>query len=408
MLTRKKSAGRAAKGRFGGHLTLLLSCIVVLGLTAAGWTQEDVNLPVTTEAASAVSAAPKPFVAEVTANDVYIRSGPGTQNYHCGKLFDGDRVQVTKAESGWSCIVPPPGCFSWIAMQYVSINLENPTMGIVTGNNVGVYAGSDYVLPMNSISKQMVLNRGQNVRLLSEEKDEYYKIAPPEGAHLWISSQFVRPLQPTAPTPPVKIEAPTPTTPPTEATPPGTPKTESEVLDAYYALSKLVKEEVKKPQAEQDYTEIKAKLTELSEIETGGRGARYAGFTLKQVERFELACTVAKEIALQSKELKSVTTKINEAHAARLAQIKDMGKFAVIGKFEESVLYASTETVMPKRYRILNASGKTVCYVSPTGAAASKDLSEFIGKKVGLVGKIQPHQATARAFVQFSEIVALD
>jgi hypothetical protein len=44
----------------------------------------------------------------------------------------------------------------------------------------------------------------------------------------------------------------------------------------------------------------------------------------------------------------------------------------------------------------------------PTGAAAGKDLSKFIGHKVGLVGKISPHEATARAFVEFSEIVQLD
>lgn len=408
MLARMKSVGRAVQLVFGGHLTLLLACVVILGMAATGWTQQDVNLPVTTAAPSTVAPAPTPFVAQVTGNDVYIRSGPGTHTYHCGKLFDGDRVQVVKSEQGWSCIVPPPGCFSWIAMQYVSINLDNPTMGIVTGNNVGVYAGSDFVEPMNSISKQVVLNRGQTVRLLSEEKDEYYKIAPPDGAYLWISSQFVQPLQPTTPTPPVEIrepETPTATTPTATAE---TPRTESELLDAYYALSKLVKEEAKKPTAEQDYTAIKAKLVELAENEAGGRSARYAEFTLQQVERFELACTVSREIALQQKELKSVTDQIDEVRATKLARIENMGKFAVIGTFETSSLYTDSESLMPKRYRIMDESGKTICYVSPTGPAAEKDLSEFVGRKVGLVGKIIPHQATARAFVQFSDIIAVE
>jgi hypothetical protein len=46
--------------------------------------------------------------------------------------------------------------------------------------------------------------------------------------------------------------------------------------------------------------------------------------------------------------------------------------------------------------------------VSPAGAASGKDLTPFIGHKVGLVGQIQPHAATARAFVEFSDIKRLD
>ena len=105
-----------------------------------------------------------------------------------------DRVQVIKSDQGWSCIVPPPGCFSWISMQYVSINQQNPTMGIVTGDNVGVYTGSDTQEAKYSTSKQVVLHRGQTVKLLGEEKDDYYKIAPPQGAYLWVSSQFLQPV----------------------------------------------------------------------------------------------------------------------------------------------------------------------------------------------------------------------
>jgi hypothetical protein len=182
---------------------------------------------------------------------------------------------------------------------------------------------------------------------------------------------------------------------------------ESELLDEYYALSKLVKEQQQKPMAEQDYTEIKEKLSKLAENKAAGRAVRYAEFTFKQVERFELACTVAKEIELQSKELQTATNKISEARAARLAQIDNMGKFAVIGKLESSSVYASTPG-SAQRYRVLDASGKTICYVAPTGAAVGKDLSGLIGRKVGLVGEIQPHQATARAFIEFTEIVPLD
>jgi hypothetical protein len=275
-------------------------------------------------------------------------------------------------------------------------------MGIVTGNGVGVYAGSDFVEPMHSTSKQVALNRGQHVRLLGEEKDDYYKIAPPQGAHLWVSSQYVLAAQPDMRQPPiVTVE---PNAPSAAAPTPGAAEAQPDALDTYYALSKLVKDELKKSVAEQDYTQIKEKLKVLAENAAAGRAARYAEFTLKQVERFELACTVAKEIQLQSQELEKVTEKIDSARKARLAQIEDLGRFAVIGKLASSSLYSAAPA---KRYRILNAVGKTICYIEGTGAALGRDLNEFIGKKVGVVGKIEPHEATARALIRFTDVVPI-
>jgi len=408
MQARTKSAERAGRVVGRWRLPLILFFVAMLLVPGTGWAQvPDMNAPPETPVTMAPLETPETYVADVVGNDVRIRSGPGTNFYHCGKLYKGDRVQVVEAQNGWSCIVPPPGCFSWIAMQYVSINLDNPTLGIVTGNNVGVYAGSDYVEPMHSVSKQVVLGQGQLVKLLSEEKGDYYKIAPPDGAYLWVSSQFLQAGRVPMETEPVEIagageEEGTPT-PPVEIDMRG----ESELLDEYYALSKLVKEQQQKPMAEQDYAEIKENLTKLAANTAAGRAARYAEFTLKQVERFELACTVAKEIKLQNQELEQTTSKISEARAARLAQIDNMGKFAVIGKLESSSLYGSAAGGV-KRYRILDDSGKTICYVAPTGAAVGKDLSDLIGRKVGLVGEIRPHQATARAFIDFTEIVPMD
>jgi len=405
MRTRVNLPGRMMRRILSGRWVLIGLLAVVLALPCAASAQNDVNLstepPATALPGAATVGSMGPHVAELTGNDVYIRSGPGTNFYHCGKLYQGDRVQVVKTEHGWTCIVPPPGCFSWIPMQYVSINLDNPTMGIVTGDDVKVYAGSDYVEPMHSTSKQVSLNRRATVKLLSEEKDDYYKIAPPEGAYLWVSSQFVQSVQSPVRVQPVEVEAPVPQPGVTEPQPAG----QSDLLDTYYSLSKLVKAEQAKPIDEQNYEELKKKLQELSENKEAGKAARYAEFTLKQVERFELACTVAKEIELQSKELEKVTEQIDEARTTRLAQIENLGKFAVIGKLASSSVYGSGQM---KRYRVLDDSGKTVCYIEPSGAAAATDLSQLIGKKVGIVGKIRPHEATARALVEFTEVVAIE
>jgi hypothetical protein len=278
-------------------------------------------------------------------------------------------------------------------------------MGVVTGDNVGVYTGSDTEEAKYSTSKQVVLGRGQAVKLLGEEKDDYYKIAPPQGACLWVSGQFVQRVdKPLAKAPASGMNA---AAKPATVKKPGDPNATSLTgLDLYYSLSDKVKAELSKPKAEQNYTDLKKKLTALAASKDGGRAARYADFTLKQVERYELACTVAKEVSQQDKQLQKTNAKIDEARTTKLGQIPDSSKFAVVGKLETSSVY--TGTGQTQRYRILDDAGKTICYVTPVGAAVNTDFSKLIGHKVGLVGKISASEATGRAFIEFTEIVLLD
>ncbi len=389
----------------GWVLALLLTLVLILPAAAQTQDPNAPRSPVTlpTDAAAAPAPANESYVAEVIGNDVYVRSGPGTNFYQCSKLYAGDRVQVVKTQQGWSCIVPPPGCFSWIAMQYVSINPQNPTVGVLTGDNVGVYTGSDTQEAKYSTSKQVVLSRGQTVKLLGEEKDDYYKIAPPQGAYLWVSTQYLQAVD----KPQAKVPASGPDAGKTAAVKkPVDPNAPLTGLDLYYSLSEKVKAEHEKKLSEQNYTELKKKLAELAASKDGGRAARYADFTLKQVERYELAAQAAKEVEQQNKELQKTTTKIDEARATKLGGIVDRSKFALVGKLETSSVYGSGGQT--RRYRILDDTGKTVCYVMPVGPAVNTDFTKLIGHKVGLVGKIEPHEATARAFIEFTEIVLLE
>ncbi len=388
---------------WSGWLFALL-LVAVLILPAAGQTPDPnaprnpVSLP--NEATAAKTTVSESYVAEVIGDDVYVRSGPGTNFYQCSKLYRGDRVQVVKTQQGWSCIVPPPGCFSWIAMQYVSINPQNPIVGVLTGDNVGVYTGSDTQEAKYSTSKQVVLSRGQTVKLLGEEKDDYYKIAPPQGAYLWVSTQYLQPADkalikmPGADTAAAKSAA-------GKKTDPNAPLTG---LDLYYSLVEKMKAEHEKKLSEQNYTEIKKKLAELAANKDGGRAARYADFSLKQVERYELACRVGKELEDQNKELQKTTSKIDEARTTQLQQIVRRDKYALVGKLETSSVYAGAA----KRFRVLDESGKTICYVIPTGAIASTDFSKYIGHKVGLVGPIAPRPDTQQSLIEFTEIDLLD
>ena len=108
---------------------------------------------------------------------------------------------------------------------------------------------------------------------------------------------------------------------------------------------------------------------------------------------------VDKQVQLQNQQLEKIKAKIEQAKKTRMAEIENMGKFAVIGEFQTYVTYG------PGNYRILDEAGKMVCYALPGEAASQMDLSGFIGQKVGLVGTIEPHLPTKKALVTFMEIV---
>jgi len=352
-----------------------------------------------------------PYVAEITGNDVNIRSGAGTNYYRCGKLYKGDQVTVVSDQLGWSRIVPPSGCFSWISVQYVCLNRDNPTMGIVTGDKVRVYAGSDYVEPMHSTSVQVTLKRGDKVQLLGEERDNYYKIVAPKGAYLWVSSQYTKPIVPSQTTPaqptivapnePASPNSVDTTAPDTVVEPVAMDSTEAKKIQEYYDLREKVQAEREKPVDQQNYKEMKEALKQIADSNDAGKAARYAQFALEQVERYELAVQVAKQIEQQSEQLQRTTETIDKTRNQKLAAIKELGKFAVIGELQAFTVYG------PGHYRIVDESGKTVCYAVPSGAASSQDLKQLIGKKVGLVGTLEPHPPTKRVRVRFTQIVEL-
>ena len=93
--------------------------------------------------------------------------------------------------------------------------------------------------------------------------------------------------------------------------------------------------------------------------------------------------------------------RIDKAQVQRLAETQDMGRFVVLGQFQTFKTYG------PGHYRIVDDAGKMTCYALPSEQTSQMDLSEFVGQKVGLVGKIEPHPQTAGALVRFTEVVPI-
>lgn len=161
-------------------------CALMSSALAQTATAPAVDVPVPDDAAAGAA---KAVAGKVNGTSVYVRSGPGTSAYPCTKLSSPATVQVLGKASGWYKILPPPGCFSVIAKEFVQLD---PTgkIGSVIGDNVWVRAAGE-LRGQDFWHFQLRLNKGDRVDVLGEI-GSYYKIVPPKGAFYWISAQFVK------------------------------------------------------------------------------------------------------------------------------------------------------------------------------------------------------------------------
>jgi uncharacterized protein YraI len=369
-----------------------------------------------------------PYIAEITGTDVYIRSGAGTAYYFCGKLKAPARVIVTGEKYGWLKILPPAGSFSWISRNYVKLDPDTPGIGIVTGDSVRVWAGSDYVEPIRSISLQAKLNEGDQVKLMDEAraKGDYYKIVPPPGAHLWVSGQYAKyvgpvpepkpPVLPPKPEPVVEPKPkPEPAVEPAAAEPvkepakpavvPKKPSAETKRLKECYELAKQIDAQLAKPIEQQDYNAIKKTLNVIINDPKAGKAKLYAEYQLDRLGRFELALRVNDEVKRQDAELKKLREQIKKRYQARLANIPDPGKFIAIGRLRPSQIY--TAKTGQRRYLVVDDTGKITCYAIPADSDTGANTDKFMYRKIGLKGQVIKDPYNPVSLVKFTEIVDL-
>jgi len=365
-----------------------------------------------------------PFVAKVTGNNVYVRSGKGTADYACGKVNLNDQVTVVGEAFGWAEILPPEGSYSWIHKNYVDVKGDQPTVGVLTGDNVRVWAGSDNIEPMRSSSMQTKLNTGEIVELFSNQpKDgDYYKIKPPAGAKLTINCEFLKYVGPavskqpvvipprTAVEEPVDLPASTETETPvfgnlTEdkasaaATADSTAEpnaenaelsrhgpADSENLKACYALATKIDQQLQKPLAEQNYTSIKKEIEVIKADTTDSKAVTYAQILLERIARYELAISVVNTLKQQDESLAKAKEKIEKARQAELKSVHKDADFIYTGVLKVSHVY--TNKTGRKRYLLQGSDGKILCYAVPTSEEIAGRFESLVGKRVGVQGVV--------------------
>ena len=137
-----------------GPLFALLACIAMATTgTAYSWSTAEPALP---------------YNAYVTADDVYVRSGPGENYYPTDKLKAGTEVEVYRHDpGGWFAIRPPKDSFSWVSSRH--LQLDGNHLATVTDEHVAARVGSRMSDTRDVI--QVRLHKGEAVEVLEPRRN---------------------------------------------------------------------------------------------------------------------------------------------------------------------------------------------------------------------------------------------
>ena len=129
-----------------GPLVALLACIAAAATGSAGGAEPTF-----------------PYKAYITADDVYVRSGPGENYYPTDKLKAGTEVEVYRHDpGGWFAIRPPKDSFSWVSSRHLQLDGNN--LATVTDERVAARVGSRMSDTRDVI--QVRLHKGEVVEVL--------------------------------------------------------------------------------------------------------------------------------------------------------------------------------------------------------------------------------------------------
>ncbi len=325
-----------------------------------------------------------PFTGVVTGTNVYVRSGAGINHYPCMKLSSPEKVQVVGEVPGWYKIIPPKGSFSLISKKYVHV--EGKT-GTVTGTNVLVRAGSGLALYATRIeSIQTKLNIGDRVNIIGQQGD-YYKITPPEGVYLWISSRYVKPVGPT--TRPSTLPATVTTQPTTSKTIVITttqPETLRNELAEFESAEKAFQAEMKKPREARNLSALLERYRAIK-LSAGSPLAPYVEARIRFLQgQIELLSDLREaERIIQDTDLKQAELAAQRERMKLAAPTtRPIRPYAAEGILLVSELFPGGP-IGPKRYLLRDPNTHLiVSYVQcATGVI---DLSKYIGALVRIIG----------------------
>lgn len=358
-----------------------------------------------------------PYKAYISAEEVYVRSGPGDDYYPTDKLKVGTQVEVYRHDpGGWFAIRPPEGSFTWVSSRF--LEMREKGLAKVTADRVAARVGTTLSDIRDVI--QVRLDKGEMVEVLETregsdngQKTIWCKIAPPAGEFRWVFGKYVDRAYPRdgirrgpPPLEAMRVEsrniaaggasaaegsnlaafattgslpppAPSAVRLPQRQLTPG--EFQKEHDDIEVELSVMVAEEPTvwsfeglKPRAE----------TLLEQAHTAVERGR-ARVLLNKIANFEDIRQRHEQVNLMRREVDRENRQLGDLaaqHAARTPLAKtDADRYDGSGRLARVM----SNTPGAPRYALVGGDGKVQCYVTP---APGVNLQNYVGQQVGVNG----------------------
>ena len=129
-----------------------------------------------------------PYTGYVNADPVNIRSGPGLYYYPLAAVGKNAAVVVEGETEGWLAVRPPEGVYGLLKRSDVTMGTDGTT-ATVSASGARVYASSPSAKRCWSVMN--TLQPGDTVKVLGPAEGDLVRIAPPEGARVYVSAQYV-------------------------------------------------------------------------------------------------------------------------------------------------------------------------------------------------------------------------
>ncbi len=383
-----------------------------------------------------------PYLAVVSQDRAYVRSGPGQHYYPTGVLRQGAVVEVYRHDpGGWLAIRPPVGSFSWVPAD--AVELLNEEVGRITRGGVVARIGST-LSPVRELW-QVKLRQGELVAVIAQVEDQqgrWFKIEPPSGEFRWIFHRAVRPLgrsnlpaasQSQAPPPSgavqpasalrsealagqARLDGKSPLVPVAPPKPPGQSATASpakfsqdkeakpviapdEFEERLLELELELSRRVSRPRSQWQLEDLRRQAEQLvAQAEHPSRRAK-ARELVRRIERFVLiaqgrTALLAQQRRLQhlaqapqqAKPLSPVSSVPSGSKSPELATSDGRGWQAAQGHYDArgQLVPVRARGFGAPQYAVVDpGSGRVVAYVS---GAPGVNLRRYVGKLVGVIG----------------------
>gem|GEM_PF-7060832 len=382
-------------------------------------------------------------VKEVNATSLRLRGGPSINHATITVLDKGDKLTLagSAAKDGWVEVQLPSDAPCYIFATFVS-DLGNGT-GKVTGDNVNLRLASNtsnYAIGQSNEGDLVSFVLGSDGKPLKE--NGFYKITPPRAATGWVSEEYL--TDSTSSAAPAyeapkqggvtlgnpqakKVDENTPAQPASgddeeRADVPDAPLTGSNLIGeakAFRDLDVTFLEEMSKPTAERNFTQIKRLYQQYAEVAEDAMIRAKAKERVESINRVE--ALIAKMLSDAQKESESEAEAINrksaeaeaEAEAKAQAAAEAARKAAEKASSEKAAVeYIAMGTVVshgrratyPASHAITDKNGAVIYYVR----WLSGRLENFVDRKVGLTGKIEEVDGWDRPIIVVSQCDLLE